>query len=271
VSSGSFSSDVYWFTRQTRCRLVACNLASPESITLLANCKAVLGLCLLPACQFSILHHYSNKKTKVRCAACLEACLLAPCTSREHSRDMVHFNCLDSLTAGLKQTTAFCMIGNLYHDLYQGVLGWFCGLGSELELAHSGAVHPADFPMAGPWCQLQVAAPRPTSAHFTSSKRAVLEHLVMVGDGKGSQFMHLLRNALHLTLQARCHHCPGCHFELEQAGFTATYRPRQCLLTSRNTNSRYAELGFWSHTGLNLAHGTIVISSGHCTRADAMP
>jgi hypothetical protein len=57
----------------------------------------------------------------------------------------------------------------------------------------------------------------------------------MVGDGKGSQFMHLLRNALHLTLQARSHHCPGCHCELKQSGFTATYRPRQCLLTTRNT------------------------------------
>jgi hypothetical protein len=46
--------------------------------------------------------------------------------------------------------------------------------------------------------------------------------------------MHLLRNALHLTHQAKCHHCLGCHFELKQVGFTATYRPRQCLLTSRN-------------------------------------
>jgi hypothetical protein len=50
-------------------------------------------------------------------------------------------NCLDSLTAGLKQTTAFFMIANLYHVLYQGVLGWFCGLALELDLAHSGAVH----------------------------------------------------------------------------------------------------------------------------------
>jgi hypothetical protein len=70
----------------------------------------------------------------------------------------------------------------------------------------------------------------------TSHKaKSCLEHFVMVGDGKVSQFMHLLRNALHLTLQARCHHCPGCHFELKQFGFTATYRPRQCLLTSGNT------------------------------------
>jgi hypothetical protein len=75
--------------------------------------------------------------------ASMVAFSLVPCTSREWSGDMVHYNCLDSLTAGLKQTTAFPMIAHLYHDLYQGGLGWFCGLGSELELAHSGAVHPA--------------------------------------------------------------------------------------------------------------------------------
>jgi hypothetical protein len=34
---------------------------------------------------------------------------------------MVHYNCLDSVTAGLKQTAAFSMIAYLYHDLYQGV------------------------------------------------------------------------------------------------------------------------------------------------------
>jgi hypothetical protein len=64
------------------------------------------------------------------------ACFSVPCTSQERSGDMVHYHCLDSLTAGLKQTTAFCMIANLYRDLHQGLLGWFCGLASELELAH---------------------------------------------------------------------------------------------------------------------------------------
>jgi hypothetical protein len=34
-------------------------------------------------------------------------------------------------------------------------------------------------------------------------KKRVLEYFVVVGDGKGSHFMHLLPNALHLTLQAR--------------------------------------------------------------------
>jgi hypothetical protein len=47
--------------------------------------------------------------------------------------------------------------------------------------------------------------------------------------------MHLLPNALHLTLQARYLHCSGCHFELKQLGFTAAYRARHRLLTSRNT------------------------------------
>jgi hypothetical protein len=69
----------------------------------------------------------------------------------------------------------------------------------------------------------------------TPSEAAVLENFAVVGDGKGSHFMHLLPNALHLTLQARYLHCLGCHFELKQLGFPAVYRARQCLLTSRNT------------------------------------
>jgi hypothetical protein len=129
------------------------------------------------------------------------ACLLVPYTSRERSRSMVH-NCLDSLTVELKQTTAFCMIAHLYNDLYQGVLGWFCGLASELELAHSGAVHPANSP---DWALVPVTG-RSTSAYrrpLRTNQKSGLEHFVMVGDGKGSQFMHLLRNGLHLALQAR--------------------------------------------------------------------
>jgi hypothetical protein len=128
------------------------------------------------------------------------ACLLVPCTSREFSRDMVHYHLLDSLTVGQKQTTAFFTIARLYHDLYQGFLGWFCSLDSELDLAHSGSIHLANSPMAGPWCQCQLegAASRPTGAHFTPSKTVILNLFVMVGDGKGWQFMHLPRNALHL-------------------------------------------------------------------------
>jgi hypothetical protein len=70
---------------------------------------------------------------------------------------------------------------------------------------------------------------------LTPSKKAGLEHFVVVGDGKGSHFMHLLPNALHLTLQARYLHSSGCHFELKQLGFTAAYRARKCLLIPRNT------------------------------------
>jgi hypothetical protein len=40
-----------------------------------------------------------------------------------------------------------------------------------------------------------------TGAHFAPSQKSVLEHFVMFGDGKGSQFMHLLRNALHSPSQ----------------------------------------------------------------------
>jgi hypothetical protein len=37
--------------------------------------------------------------------------------------------------------------------------------------------------------------------------------------------------------------------------FVGTYRARQCLLTSGNAFFPSSELGFCSHTGLNLAHG----------------
>jgi hypothetical protein len=152
------------------------------------------------------------------------------------------------------------MIAHLHHDLYLGVLGWFCGLASELEPGSLGAVHPAHSPMAGPWCHPDnspMAGPwchpanspmagtraQPVTGCSTSPYRCPLHTkrkssfgaLCDVGDRKWSQFMHPLRNALHLTLQARCHHCPGCHFDLKQMGFTATYRPHQCLSTSRNT------------------------------------
>jgi hypothetical protein len=60
------------------------------------------------------------------------------------------------------------------------------------------------------------AAPRPTDTHFTPSEKAILQHCLVVGDGKGSHFMHLLPNALHLTLQARYLHWSGCHVELMQ-------------------------------------------------------
>jgi hypothetical protein len=81
---------------------------------------------------------------------------------------MVHYNGLDSLTAGLKQTTSFCMIAHICHDLYQGVFGWFCGLASELGLAHSGAVHPANTPMG--WALVPV----PFTGHSTSPYRRPL-------------------------------------------------------------------------------------------------
>jgi hypothetical protein len=108
----------------------------------------------------------------------------------------------------------------------------------------------------GPWChcQGQSAAPRPTDAHLTPSETAVFEALCVGRVREGVTFMHLVLGALHLTLQARYPHCSGCHFELKQVGFTAADRARQSLLVSRNTFI-YSELGFCSHTGLNLAHG----------------
>jgi hypothetical protein len=83
---------------------------------------------------------------------------------------MVHDSCLDSLTAGLKQTTFSCMIPHLYHNFYQGVLGWFCGFASELELAHSSAVHPANSPMAGPWTQSDTKGPEACSKNSQKAR-----------------------------------------------------------------------------------------------------
>jgi hypothetical protein len=54
------------------------------------------------------------------------------------------------------------------------------------------------------------------------------------GTGKGRN--SCICCGMHCTsLSQPRHRCPGCHFELKQASFTATYRPRQCLLTSKNT------------------------------------
>jgi hypothetical protein len=94
----------------------------------------------------------------------------------------------NALITGPKRTNAFFMINiaHLCYDLYQGVGGWLCGLASALELAPWGAVHPANFHMAGPWCQGQSTALRPTDAHFTASEKSGLNHFVRVGDGKGS-------------------------------------------------------------------------------------
>jgi hypothetical protein len=94
---------------------------------------------------------------------------------------------------------------------------------------------------------------------------------VVAGDGKGSHFMRLLLNALHLTLRAKHLHCSGCHFEIKQLGFTAAYRARQCLLTSRNTcfsilragtlQPRGSESGTWHNCDLIRRHAC----------ADALP
>jgi hypothetical protein len=129
---------------------------------------------------------------------------------------MVHYNCLDSLTAGLKQIPPFallhkfimiCMMGFWAGSVaLPGSLSCLTRVLSTLPIPHGWALVPV--PVTG-------TASRTIGGQSTPSKRQVLEHFMMVRNGKGSQFMHVLRNALHLTLQARRHHCPGCHFELE--------------------------------------------------------
>jgi hypothetical protein len=96
--------------------------------------------------------------------------------------------------------------------------------------------------------------------------------------------MHLLSNAPHLNLQAKYLHCSGCHFELKQLGFTAAYRARQCLLTSRNAfisilragllQPHGSESGTWHNRDLIRRHACA--ESSPCTpcasiRNDAGP
>jgi hypothetical protein len=132
------------------------------------------------------------------------ACLLVPCTSRERSGDMVHYNGLDSLTVGLKQTTEFCMIENLYHDLYQGVWGWFCGfaseLASELELAHSGAVHPSN----------SALVPVPVRGRSNAPYRRSLHTKQKTGFGAFRNGRGRERVAIHASAaECTASHCPS--------------------------------------------------------------
>jgi hypothetical protein len=93
------------------------------------------------------------------------------------------------------------MIVHLCYDVYQGVLEWFCGLASELELAPTGAVPPAIFPKAGPGARAsdraqQFALQTPTSQQAKSDFGALCK-------GRGRErvtFMILVLVALHLTL-----------------------------------------------------------------------
>jgi hypothetical protein len=106
----------------------------------------------------------------------------------------------------LKKATAFRMIERLYCALYHGFwagseslprsLSWLTRVHLTLPIPHGLAmVHHGASDRAQ-----HHGAP---DAHFTPSEKAVLEHSVAVGDGKGSHFMPLLQNALHITLQAR--------------------------------------------------------------------
>jgi hypothetical protein len=131
------------------------------------------------------------------------ACLLVRYTSRERSRDMVHHNCLDSLTAGLKQTLDFCMIANLYYDYTRGFRDRSVALPLSLSWLTRVLSTLPQFPHGWALVPMPVAGPRHTDAHFTPSKIAILEHFVRVGYGNGSEFMHLLQTGIHCcTAQA---------------------------------------------------------------------
>jgi hypothetical protein len=109
----------------------------------------------------------------------------------------VHNNCLqlecphNRAETRLRLVHHLFVIEHLWYNLYQGVLFWFCGLASELELASSRAVQPANFPMHMYGRVLVPVTERSTSPYrcplhfiFTASEKAVLEHFVRFGDGK---------------------------------------------------------------------------------------
>jgi undecaprenyl pyrophosphate phosphatase UppP len=57
--------------------------------------------------QYTLFSSFMEAVLMCSLLGSMVACLLVLCTSRERSRDMDQYNWLDSLTAGLKQTTGF--------------------------------------------------------------------------------------------------------------------------------------------------------------------
>jgi hypothetical protein len=88
----------------------------------------------------------------------------------------------------------------------------------------------------------QLALQTPTS-HQAGMR--FFEQFAMVRDGKGSQFMHLLRNALHLTLSSArlyCHlstapmpcYIKKCIVSIFRAGLLEPHGPESCTWHNRD-------------------------------------
>jgi hypothetical protein len=88
---------------------------------------------------------------------------------------------------------------------------------------------------------------------------------VVVGDGKGSRLMHLLPNALLLTLKAwlkpDISTAQAATLSSSNSASLPPIEHTSALCHREIRLFRYSELGFCSHTGVNLAHGMIATLS----------
>jgi hypothetical protein len=158
------------------------------------------------------------------------------------------------------------MSAHLYCGLYQGGLGWYCGLASEFELAHSGEVHPANSPWLGHGAsasdRAQHLALQTPTYRRTPSKKRIWSILWWSGTVRG-----------HISCICCGMHCTSLYKPDVTTVQAATFRSSKSASLPPKEHAyafwhqemhfiRYSELGFWSHTGLNLAHGIIATLSG---------
>jgi hypothetical protein len=116
------------------------------------------------------------------------ACLLVPCNSREHSRDMLHYNCWDSLTAGLKLPFA-----RLHISIMICIRGSWAG---SVALPRSWLTRALSTLPIPPWLGL---VPVPVTGRSTSPYRCPLHTKQKGGfgalcDGRGRE-----RAAIHAS------------------------------------------------------------------------
>jgi hypothetical protein len=82
--------------------------------------------------------------------------------------------------------------------------------------------------------------------------------------------MHLLRNALHRTLQANVSNAQDATLSSRKSALLPPNEHANAFWHQKLHSFQYSELGFWSRMGLNLAHGIIATVSGDM-HANASP
>jgi hypothetical protein len=101
-----------------------------------------------------------------------------------------------TLTAGPKHAATIFTISHLYFELHQVGLVWFWGFAWSLSWL-AGVLSTLPNPL---WLDPSASdRAQRLGLQTPTSNQAVLEQFVVVGDGKGSHFTHLLPNALHLS------------------------------------------------------------------------